>query len=472
MGTLTSLLDLSRSALVADQAALNATSNNVANQNTVGYTREVVNWQSGVSVRLSNGAVSAETGPTVTTNSVRDRVLEQRVQGGTQAASASGALAGVYSDIENVFSITGSSATAGSTEIGTAINSFFSSLTSLASSPADASARAGVLSAATAVASAFNTASAQLGSVQTGINGELSSSVSAVNTLTSTIAQLNTQIGEISPAADAGTLEDQRQAAIAQLSQYVGLNQITTENNGLTLTTTGGAVLVSGGTAYSLTAVNSGGTTEIQSAGTDVSGTIAGGSVGGRLQAQNTDLPAVTSALDAVAYRVATAVNTQNEAGLDANGNAGGAIFAVSAAGSGTTSAGAAGAITVVAANGSAVAAAGTGEGSLGSTNANALAALATGTDSSGETIAGQFAALIGNVGTASAGVQEQNAAQTATLTQLTTQRDSLSGVSLDQEAANLTQYQQSYDAAAKVFAIVNQLLTDSINLGTEQTYS
>ena len=468
MGTLTSLLDVTRSALVADQVALNVTGNNVANQNTVGYTREAVNWQSGVSVTLSNGAVSAETGITVTTNSVRDRVLEQRVQQGTQAASSSGALAGVYSDIENVFSISGSSATAGSTEIGTAVNAFFSSLTGLASSPSDAATRAGVLSAATALASAFNTASTQLGSVQTSINGEVGSSVSAVNALTATIASLNTQIGESSPDADAGTLEDQRQTAIAQLSQYTGLNQISTENNGITLTTTGGAVLVSGETAYGLTAVNSGGKTQVEdAAGTDVSGTITGGSIGGQLQAQNTDLPAVTGELDAVAYRVATAVNAQNAAGLDANGNAGGAIFAV-----GPTVAGASAAISVVAASGSAVAAAGAGEGSLGSTNANALAGLANGTDRSGETIAGQFAGLLGDVGTASAGVQEQNASQTAMLTQLTTQRDSLSGVSLDQEAANLTQYQQSYDAAAKVFAIVNTLLTDSINLGTEETYS
>ncbi len=467
MGTLTSLLDLTRSALVADQAALTTAANNVANQNTVGYTREVANWQSGVSVTL-NGNTSAESGPTVTTSSVRDRVLEQRVQQGTQAASSSSALVGTYSDIENVFSISGSSASAGSTQIGTALNSFFSSLSSLATSPSQAVTRTGVLNAAAALAGAFNAASSQLASVQTSLSGGLSSSVSAVNSLTTTIAQLNTQIGESSPNSDAGTLEDQRQAAIAQLSQYIGLNQISTEHNGLTLTTTGGAVLVAGSTAYSLQAVNSRGTIAIQSAkGTDISSTITGGSIGGQLQAQNTDLPAIQLSLDQVAYRLATAVNTQNEAGLDANGNPGAAIFAVTPG-----AAGAAAAISVVATGSAAVASAGVGEGSLGSTNANALAALANGTDQSGTTIAGQLAALLGDVGTASAGVQEQNAAQTATLTQLTTQRDALSGVSLDAEAANLTQYQQSYDAAAKVFAIVNTLLTDSINLGEEQTYS
>ena len=468
MGTLTSLLDLSRSALVADQAALNATSNNVANQNTVGYTRQVVNWQSGVSVTLGNGAVSPESGPTVTSSSVRDRVLEQRVQQATQAAGSSSALESVYSDLENVFSISGSSATAGSTQIGTSLDSFFSSLTALAASPSSAVTRTAVLNAATALASAFNTASTQLGSVQTSIDGELQSSVPAVNALTATIAQLNTQIGASSPNADAGALEDQRQAAIAQLSQYVGLNQISTEHNGITLTTTGGAVLVSGGDSYNLQAVQSGAsTTIVDHSGNDVSGALTGGTIGGQLAAQNTVLPSVRAALDAVAYRVAEAVNAQNAAGVDANGNAGGAIFAVT-----PTASGAASAIAVIATGPAAVSAASVGEGSLGSSNANALAALATGTDSSGNTIAGQFAALLGTVGTASAGVQEQNATQAASLSQLTTQRDALSGVSLDQEAANLTQYQQSYAAAAKVFAIVNTLLTDSLNLGVVTTYS
>ena len=91
MGTLSGLFDLTRSALSADQAALNATANNVANQNTVGYTRQVVSWQSGVSVTLGDGSISNTSGPTITTSSRRDRVLEQRVQQQTQAQSASSA---------------------------------------------------------------------------------------------------------------------------------------------------------------------------------------------------------------------------------------------------------------------------------------------------------------------------------------------------------------------------------------------
>jgi flagellar hook-associated protein 1 FlgK len=64
------------------------------------------------------------------------------------------------------------------------------------------------------------------------------------------------------------------------------------------------------------------------------------------------------------------------------------------------------------------------------------------------------------------------NTAQHATLSQLTTQRNALSGVSLDEEAANLTNYQRAYEAAAKVFSIVNQMMAAAINLGVPTSVS
>ncbi len=115
---------------------------------------------------------------------------------------------------------------------------------------------------------------------------------------------------------------------------------------------------------------------------------------------------------------------------------------------------------------------AGTGEGATGNTNANALAALANATDASGQTISGNLGALLSQVGSKSAGLQEQNTSQQASLTQLTTQQSSISGVDLDTEASNLTLYQRSYQAAAQVLTIVDQLMAASINLGTESAVS
>ena len=466
MGSLSGLFNLSRSALAADQSALNATANNVANQNTVGYTRQVVSWQAGDSVRLSSVGEVASTGPSTTTKSVRDRILEQRVQLQTQTQSATSARADTLAQMEGVFSLTGSAASPGATAIGTALNSFFSSLSGLAANPSDAATRQGVLSAASTLATTFNSAANQLAAISTGINQTVQSSVAAINGLTATIARLNKAIGSASPGGDAGALEDQRQVAIAQLSQYVGLDQVTTEGNGITLTTQGGAVLVSAGAAFTLTASTSARSTRIaDSTGADVTAGVQGGSVGGLLTAQSVDLPSATSALDALAYRVATAVNAQNQAGINYTGNAGGPIFSVP-----TTASGAAFGLSVVASSPSDVAAASPGEGPGGNTNGNALADLAQGLDSSGQTIFGQLGALLSGVGTSSSALQEQNATEQASLTQLETQRDSLSVVSLNEEAANLALYQKSYEAAAKLLTVLDSLMASAINLGSATT--
>jgi len=469
MGTLSGLFDMSRGALIADQAALNATANNVANQNTAGYTDEVVSFSSGDVVTLSGGSggsVQLTSAPIATTSSVRDRVLEQRVQQQMQAQSSSSAESNVLTQIQNVFSVSGSTASTDSTQIGTALNSFFSSLTALAGNPADAPTQQGVLSAASVLASTLNSAATQLQAVGSTINSGISSSVTAVNALTTTIAGLNQQISETSPNGDAGTLEDQRQLAIEQLSQYVGLDQITTQNNGITLTTQGGAVLVQGGTASALTATVTNGASVIQdSNGNNITAGVQGGSIGGQLAGQNVDLPAATSALDALAYQLATAVNTQNQAGFTSSGAAGSAIFTVPSSASG-----AAAAISVIPTNPSAIATASTGQGESGNGNATALANLANTANSAGQTVNGQLSVMLAQIGSSASSLSEQTTTQQATLTQLTTQRDSLSAVSLDTEAANLSQYQKSYQAAAQLLTVLDQLMATAINLGVTTT--
>ena len=399
--------------------------------------------------------------------SQRDRVLDQRVQQQTQAQSATAAEASALSQVEGVFSVTGSSATAGSTQIGTALDGLFSAFSSLAANPDDAATRQSVVSAAQSVAQAFHAAASGIAGVQQSLNGGLASSVTQVNTLTKQIAALNTQITASDPGQDAGPLEDQRQLAITQLSGLVGLDQVTTQNDGIALTTTNGTALVSGGQSYQLSSAQISGVTQVyDSTGASITSQVTGGSIGGQLAAQNTDLPTATAALDALAFRVGTAVNTQNESGLTPTGAAGPAVFALPG-----TAAGAAAGLTVSATPAS-LANAGTGEGATGNSNANALAALANAIDGTGQTIVGNLAALLSQVGSTSAGLQEQSTSQQASLTQLTTQQSSISGVDLDTEASNLTLYQRSYQAAARVLTIVDQLMAASINLGTEAAVS
>lgn len=463
MGTLTSLMDLSREALMADQNALNITANNVSNQNTPGYTREVVSWQPTDAVTLSGTSYSI--GITSTATSVRDRVLEQRVQQQMQTQAQSGALESALQQVQDIFGLSSMSTSASSTALGTAVGSFFNSLATLEGNPGDASTRQAVLVAANNLTSAFNSAANQLGQVSTGLDQQVGTTVDQINSLTKTIASLNQQIATISPNGDAGTLEDQRQLAIAQLSQYVGLDQMTTESNGITLTTANGAVLVSGSAFYALSTTQVAGKTDVLANGQDITSGITGGQLGGVLQAGDQNLPTYASALDNLAYGIGTAVNQQNALGSDGNGNPGGVIFTLPG-----SAAGAARSIQVATSDPKAIAAAATGEGSSGSDNAIALADLSTANVAGGQTASGFLASFLGQVGNDVAGATTDNTAQQATLTQLTSQRDSLSGVSLDEEASNLTQYQRSYEAAAKVFSIVNSIMASALNLGVETT--
>lgn len=463
MGTIMSLMDIAQQALMANQEALNVTGNNVANQNTAGYTRQVVSFQTVDAVTLSGSTYGS--GVTASATSQRDRVLEQQVQQQTQTLAQSGALESALQQIQNIFGLSSTTSSASSTVLGTAVDAFFSSLSTLASNPSDTATRQNVLATANSLAAAFNSASNQLTQVSTSLNQQVTGDVSQVNSLTKTIASLNSQITALSPNADAGALEDQRQQAIAQLSKLIGLDQISTENNGITLTTRNGAVLVSGNQSFALSTTPVGGTTHILAGGQDVTSNLTGGDLGGVLQARDQQLPSYQSALDNLAFAVGEQVNQQNALGVDGNGNPGAALFSLPG-----TSSDAAALIQAATADPNAVAAAAPGQGSAGNTNASALANLASANIVSGQTASGFLASFLGQIGSDTAAATTNNGAQQATLTQLTTQRDSLSGVSLDQEASNLTQYQRAYQAASQVFNIANSIMASAINLGVQTT--
>ena len=130
MGTLNALMGLAQQALMANQAALNITANNVANQNTPGYTRQVAQWTENDTVTIGN--ITIGTGASVQGASQRDRVLEQRVQQQTQVVSQSAALANALNQIQNIFGLTSTSTSSSSTQLGSALNSFFAASTAWA----------------------------------------------------------------------------------------------------------------------------------------------------------------------------------------------------------------------------------------------------------------------------------------------------------------------------------------------------
>ena len=295
------------------------------------------------------------------------------------------------------------------------------SFASLEANPTDNSLREEVLSSARTLAGDVSNAAASLSAQRTSLDQEAASMTSQVNSLTASIAQLNLRIQSTSPNGDAGTLEDQRQKDLGQLSQLIGINQITTEHNGISLTTTSGAMLVSEGTSYPLTTGTIDGETHFFVGASDVTLSLmaGGGELGGYLMARDQDIPQVLTALDQFAYGISTQVNALNNAGANlagATGTVANPLYIFSQPGS---IAGSAASMSVIMTDSSQIAAAAKSEGSGDNANAIALAALASKPIANGLTPSDFYSNFVTALGSTVSQVEIENTAQNASVTQL-----------------------------------------------------
>ena len=453
MSGLNASLATALSGLTAEQGALQATTNNVANVNTPGYSREVPVLVASDPILVD--PLTLGTGVTLQTiESVRDPILESRIQQETQTQGQWSALASALAQTQVTF-------TGGTGDIGTAISSFFNSLNQLSTSPADLSLRQGVLTAADNLATAFNLASNNLTTQRSNLNGSVEQAAGQINQLTGQIAKLNGQIADLENVGqNAGTFLDQRTQLIDQLSALVDVSVIPTDNT-LTLTTANGTPLVAGQQSFQLsTQPDSSGAQHIYAQGRDITSSLTSGQLGGLLQARDQQIPAIQTQLDTLAAGLANAVNGVQTAGYDLNGRLGANLFTPPPA----SGSGAAATLSVAITDPSKIAA--SSDGTVGNNgNADAMYALSTQPLIQGQSPTGYYSTVVFNVGNAAANANAEQSASGLVLQQLNDQRSSISGVSLDQEAANIMRFQQAYSASAQVISTINSMMQTVINM-------
>ncbi len=451
---LTSTLSTAAEALNADSGAIAITSNNVANVNTPGYSRQLVNLSASA---LNSNGVSQNNGVSLGGfTSVRNEVLQLAINGkisdmGSLTAQSSG-----WERIEASFSGT-------DTGLGAAISNLFSDLSALSASPTDAGVRQTAYAAASQLTDAFHQSASSLSSASSGLNQTISGAVEQINQLSSQIAGLDQQLAGLQTSGQkGGTLEDQRDELTTQLAQLTGLTSVNTESTP-SLALSNGTPLVIGGTAYPLRAVQGLDSTThiIDNAGNDITSGISGGSLGGSLLMRDKEIPAVQQSLDQLATQLATAINTAQAKGYDANGSQGSDFFTIPPSG---TNAASSISLNLTTPAGIAI----SSDGSAGSSgNLANLLKVQSDPLPSGLTPTGAYAGLVEAIGSSASGVAAQARATTASLNQLTAQQSSESGVSVDEETTNLLRYQQAYSAAAQVINTINSLFSIVLNMGT-----
>lgn len=452
-------LSIALSSLSVSQQEMETTSNNVANANTPGYTREVAVTAAGDPVQL--GSLSLGTGVVLQKiESLRDSMLQIQINQATQQNSSLNASLSQLQQIQTQFA-------SSSSGIGADISNFFNSLEELSPDPSDLTLRQSVLTAADTMANDFNTAAGNLETQRTNVDQNIVQTVTQVNSLTSQIASVNQQISDIQATdPNPGTLVDQQNNLIQQLSALIGVQVIPTDQ-GITVATANGTALVSGSQSFALTTqVQSDGMHDIMAGAQDITSSLTGGSLAGLVQIRDQEIPGIGSSLDQLAAGLSTALNNANAQGYDLETPPvlGGNIFSTPPTGG----VGAAAAMTVTMTDPSLLAA--SSDGSTGSNgNLANLLAVANQNIANGQTPIDAYSNLVGQVGSTTSNTSADADASNTILQQLQDQNGSVSGVSLDEEASNLIQYQSAYQAAARVVSTINLLLLDAVNLGMDE---
>lgn len=454
MSGLNGSLSIALSALAVSQQEIATTSNNVANANTPGFSRQRPVLAAGDPVVV--GSLTFGTGVVLQKiESLRSPILEIQLNRETQQQSKLDTSLGQLQQLQTQFG----SASSG---IGADISNFFNSLQQLAPDPSNLALRQSVLTAAGKLATDFNNTAHSLQTQSSNVDLNVVQSVSDVNTLTAQIASVNRQIGSLQNAhLDASTLVDRQTTLIRQLSGLVDVSVIPTDQ-GITLATSNGTTLVSGSQSFALsTQAGTGGVQHILAGTQDITSSLTGGSLAGLIQIRDQEIPSLGSSLDQLAAGLATNLNAANAKGIDLNGNAGGNLFAPPPAGG----VGAAAALSVSITDPALIAA--SSDGSTGSNgNLAVLSAVADQALANGQRPIDSYSSIVFQVGNTTSNISADANASSLILQQLQDQRGSISGVSLDEEAANLIQYQTAYQAAARVVSTVNTLLDVAVNLG------
>jgi flagellar hook-associated protein 1 len=188
--------------------------------------------------------------------------------------------------------------------------------------------------------------------------------------------------------------------------------------------------------------------------------TLTGGSIAGAIDTRDGAVANLRSGLDALASQVITQVNSAYSTGYDLNGNTGASFFSGSDAATMSVNPNLSNDPSLVQAAGVSGAA---GDGSIALSVAR-LAKQANATLNN-QTFGNAYGQMVTNLGNALSGVNDQVANHGVVTSMLAKQRDSVSGVSMEEEMTNLMTFQKAYQASAQIISTVNAMLDVLVNL-------
>ncbi|MBI3470561.1 MAG: flagellar hook-associated protein FlgK [Candidatus Solibacter usitatus] len=440
----------SADALENFQRALETIQNNVSNASTPGFARQTQLFtadpfdpEHGLAGGSSLGA----------RQSARDELAEAGVRRQASLEGRFGQLSATLERVEPLFDATGQ------TGLPQALGRLFDSFSSWSINPNDASSRQQVLDRAVQLARSFQGQSQALRSAEAGERRQIPGQVERINQLTGLIRDHNLHVRDNAGAGSDPGVDAQVHSQLEELSQWADIQALRQNDGSFTVLLGGQTPLVIGNRQYALQADLSAIPARVLDAqGADVTAHIGGGRLAGTLQAANVTLPRFIADLDTLAQGVADAVNQTLAAGIDSTGQPGTALFTYNQPSD------AAATIAVAAITPGQLAAAHPASPG-GNGNALDLAALARSVQINGYTFTGFYGQLSAAVGSELASARDSRDSHLELLAQARELRAQTQGVSLNEEAARLIEFQRAYQAAAKMVTTLDELTRATIEM-------
>ncbi|GIO12278.1 flagellar hook-associated protein 1 [Cohnella xylanilytica] len=510
-------LETAKRSLMTQQAALQTTGHNVANANTEGYTRQTVKMVASRPIEapgMSHSTAAGQIGTGVEYNSVsriRERFLDLQYRNENKTLANWTVRQDTLQKLETIFN------EPSDTSLRSAIDNFFNSWNDLAESPEDETARKLVRENAMSMADAFNQTSKQLTELSEDLNENIEVKTTQLNTIISTIADLNGQIRRVEALGDnANDLRDQRDLLTDELSSIVNIN-VTEAENGDYQISIGGTPLVNGEEDTPMDSATLKGLFD--------SGDVNGGEIYGMIYSRDVYVVDYKRQLDTLASGLAngsmtvtipagsvlpegTVLNnviyseasgnrtlssdlTVTVAGINGLHKLGYSLGTPLTAGSNFFVASDGGQITAanfqvsadIQANASLIASSmRTSKDGSGTETAikgnNTLAQLISqlgdvkidfssvtnGADITVNSANGFFRGMVGQLGVQTEAATRQATNSQSVVDQVNGRRTAVSGVSLDEEMSNMVVFQHAYNAAARMMTTVDEMLDRIIN--------
>jgi len=326
----TSILSIGQSALAAAQAGLSTAGHNIANASTPGYSRQVVVQSTAQAQNFGFGFLGQGT-QISTVQRVYSEFLGVQVQSAQASKSGLDTYNTQIKQINNMLA----DPMAG---LSPSLQDFFSGIQTMASNPSNVPARQTVLSSADTLVGRFHSLAGQLNEMGQGVNSQIQSSVSAINSYAQQIAKLNDSIGNAQRATGqpANDLLDQRDQLILDLNKEIKATVVKQSDGSYNVFIGNGQPLVVGTKTSTLVGVAS--ATDLSktvvayqsSNGSTISlseSSLVGGQLGGLVEFRSKTLEPAQNALGRVAIGLASTINAQHSLGQDLNGNMGGDLF-------------------------------------------------------------------------------------------------------------------------------------------------